>query len=551
MTTGGRLLIDALLANGADRVFCVPGESYLAALDALHDVADRLPLVVCRHESGAANMAEAYGKLTGRPGIAFVTRGPGATNASIGIHTARQDGTPMILFVGQVARSMRGREAFQEVDLVALFAPLAKWSAQIDDPTRIPEFVARAYATATSGLPGPVVIALPEDMLSTPVAGQIATAAMTALPRLAAEDAAVLRDELARAERPLVIVGGGAWSAAASADLATFAARNALAVAVEFRCQDFIDNEHSSYVGVLGTTVEPTLASLVREADVILALGARLGEIATQAYTLLEVPKPHARLLHVAPDAAEIGRVYAPARAMVADPRDAAAQLCRGAPLPSPPWAARTQAAHAALLLSRESRPAARGVDLAAFMALLRERLPADAVVVNGAGNFTAWVHRFFTYRGYGTQLAPRSGAMGYAVPAAIAAKLVHPDRIVVCVTGDGDFLMNGSELATAVMYEAAVVFIVVNNGMYGTIRMHQERRYPGRVVGTQLVNPDFAAYARAFGGYGELVETTDAAAPAFERAVRSGAPALLELRVDRSLLAPALTIDELRAGRS
>ena len=528
----------------------MPGESYLPVLDALYDVQDRLPLIVCRHESSAANMAEAHGKLTGRPGIAFVTRGPGATNASIGIHTARQDATPLILFVGQVARAMRGREAFQEVDLVAMFAPLAKWSAQIDAAERIPEVVARAFRTATSGLPGPVLIALPEDVLAARVDVSASAAGPLVRARLRDDDLIELRSELARAQRPLVIAGGGPWSAAAARDLAEFAADNALPVAVEFRCQDFIDNDHPSYAGVLGLGMQPALATLVREADVILALGARLGEIATQGYTLLDIPQPQARLLHVASDAGEIGRIYQPAFGAVADPADAAAQLRCCAPLREPVWAARTQAAHDALLESR-LLPAApvTGVDLAAFIAFLCERLPGDAIVVNGAGNFTTWLHRFFAYRQYGTQLAPRSGAMGYGLPAAIAAKLQFPERTVVCFTGDGDFLMSGNELATAVMYEAAIVVILVNNGMYGTIRMHQERHYPTRVLGTQLVNPDFAAYARAFGAYGETVGTSAGVEAAFERAVRSGGPALLELRVDRNALAPALTIETLRAG--
>ncbi len=543
-------MVDALIANGVQRAFCVPGESYLPVLDALYDVQDRLPLIVCRHENGAANMAEAYGKLTGRPGIAFVTRGPGASNASIGVHTAKQDATPMILFIGQVASALRGREAFQEVDLVAMFAPLAKWSAQIDAADRIPEFVARAFVTATSGLPGPVVLALPEDVLAAQVNGSACPAGPHAAPPLHPDDAAALRAHLARAQRPLVIAGGGPWSAAAAADLAAFASSNALPVAVEFRCQDFIDNDHPSYAGVLGLGTQPALATLAREADVILALGARLGEVVTQGYTLLHVPQPRARVLTVGIDAAEIGRVYQPAYAAIADPCDAAARLRDAEPIADPVWAPRTQAAHAALLESRTAVSASgSGVDLAEFVAFLRERLPDDAIVVNGAGNFTTWLHRFFTYRRYGTQLAPRSGAMGYGVPAAIAAKLTYPRRTVVCFTGDGDFLMSGNELATAVMYEVPIVIIVVNNGMYGTIRMHQERQYPARVLGTHLVNPDFAAYARAFGAYGETVGTSAGVAAAFERAVRSGGPALLELRVDRNALTPSLTINALRAA--
>jgi acetolactate synthase-1/2/3 large subunit len=527
VTSGGRLVVDALLANGADRIFCVPGESYLPVLDALHDVADRLALVVCRHESGATFMAEADGKLTGRPGIAFVTRGPGATNGSIGVHTARQDGTPLIVFVGQIDRGIRDRGAFQEVDLVAMFAPLAKWSTQIETPERIPE-----------------------DVLSATVDAAPDAAVAAGRPRLHDADAAAIHAELARAARPLVIAGGGAWSAAASSALAAFAGRSELPVAVEFRCQDFLDNDHPSYAGVLGLGASPAVTALVDDADVILAVGARLGDVVTQSYTLLEIPQPRSRLLHVLADATDLHRVYQPSLAIVADPRDALEGLFRTPPLPGAVWAARTRDAHATLLASRDAPPPAHGVDLADFVRFLRERLPVDSIVVNGAGNFSIWVHRFFTYRRYGTQLAPRSGAMGYGVPAAIAAKLRHPDRIVVCFAGDGDFLMTGQELATAAMTGAAIVVIVVNNGMYGTIRMHQERAYPERVVGTHLVNPDFAAYARAFGAWGETVETSAGATAAFERALRSGGPALLELRVDRTVLTPSATIDDLRTNR-
>lgn len=548
-SSGGRLLVDALIANGVERAFCVPGESYLPVLDALYDVADKLELVVCRHESGATNMAEAYGKLTGRPGIAFVTRGPGATNASIGVHTAQQDGTPLILFVGQVARSMRGRGAFQEVDLVAMFAPLSKWAVELDDPARIPEIVARAFATAMSGLRGPVMIALPEDVLAASAATPPVTTAVPARARLHPADAARIRAELGRAERPLVLVGGGTWSAAAARDLATFAQRNALPVAVEFRCQDYLDNDHPSYAGVLGLGAQPAVSALARDADVIVALGARLSETVTDGYTLLDVPQPRARLVHVAADAAEIGRVYVPVLACVADPADAIAQLAAGDAIARPDWAARTSAAHLALERSRATRPAERGVDLAAFIGGLSERLPADAIVVNGAGNFSIWLHRFFRYRRYGTALGPRSGAMGYGLPAAIAAKLVYPERCVVCFTGDGDFLMTASELATACMYGTALVIIVVNNGRYGTIRMHQERRYPGRVIGTELMNPDFAGYARAFGAAGFTAATTEDALAAFDDARQSNAPALLELSVDPELLAPARSVEELRSA--
>ena len=548
MRTGGRILVDNLVRQGADLAFCVPGESYLAVLDALYDVRESLRLIVCRHEGGAAYMAEAYGKLTGRPGIVFVTRGPGASNAAIGIHTAAQDSTPMIAFVGQVGSDFADREAFQEIDYRRMYGSVAKWVAQIDMVERIPEYVGRAFRIALSGRPGPVVLALPEDMLG-------ARAAVDDVERVepfpiapAPAQLAELRSRLAAAQRPLVIVGGSGWSAAACADLARFAEANALPVATAFRSQDLLDNRHPNYAGDVGIAINPKLAARVRDADLLLVIGERLGEMVTGGYALLKAPQPRQTLIHVHPGADELGSVYQPALAIEASPAAFIASLGRMAPIPRPAWAGTAGDAHEQYLAWQVPRPMPGRVDLWQVLAFLRERLPEDAILTNGAGNYTVWLHRLYRYRRYRTQLAPYSGAMGYGVPSAVAAKAVHPDRVVVSWNGDGCFLMNGQELATAVQYRLNVIFIVVDNGMYGTIRMHQERSYPTRVYGTDLVNPDFAALASAYGAYGERVSRTEEFAPAFERALASGRPSLLWLEVDPQALTAAATLDEIRA---
>ena len=529
----------------------MPGESYLAVLDALHD-AD-LRLVVTRHEAGAANMAEAYGKLTGRPGICLVTRGPGATHASVGVHTAFQDSTPMLLLVGQVARANAGREGFQELDYRQVFGPVAKWATQIDEAERVPEVVAHAWALATSGRPGPVVIALPEDMLReeadvpdarphTPVAASPGAAELERLQAL-----------LAAAERPLIVVGEGGWSAQAGADVLAFAAAADVPVAASWRCQDHVDNASPVYAGHAGLAMDPALATRLREADVLVALGGRLGEIPTAGYTLVDAPVPRQRLVHVHPDPDELGAVYQPELGIVSGLPQFAAALRT---LECPPAGVRdglAAAAHAEYERNlADVRELPGDLRLADVMQVLRERLPEDAILTSGAGNFTVWAHRYYAFRRFGTQLAPRSGAMGYGVPAAVAAKALHPDRPVVCLAGDGDFLMTGQELATAVQEALPIVVLVVNNGMYGTIRMHQERSYPGRVVGTDLVNPDFAAYARAFGAHGAVVERSEDVAGALDEALACGRPALLELRVDPEAITPRQTLAELReaAGR-
>ena len=540
------MLVDQLAIHGADLAFCVPGESYLAVLDALHDAPIRL--VTCRHEAAAANMAEAYGKLTGRPGICLVTRGPGATHASIGIHTAQQDSTPLILLIGQVGRSMTEREAFQEIDYRRMFQPLAKWVAQIDHAERIPELLARAFTVATAGRPGPVVLALPEDMLVDEVETADARPFVRVRTHPGAADLARLRDLLAASERPLAIVGGGGWTAEAGRDIAAFAEANAVPVGTSFRCQDYVDNRAPVYAGHVGVGIDPALAERVAAADLLLVVGSRLGEMTTGGYTLVEPPFPRQTLVHVHPGAEELGRVYQPTLPIHAgSPEFAAAAREHCVPgTQAPPRGDWVEGSHADFLASQEPVEVP-GLNLSVAMRTLRERLPDDAIVCNGAGNFAVWAHRFFPFRDYRSQLAPTSGAMGYGVPAAIAAKIVHPERTVVCVAGDGDFLMSASELATAAHEGAAVLFLVVDNGMYGTIRMHQEREYPGRVTGTALTNPDFAAFAASFGAYAELVERTADFAGALERALAAGGPALLHLRVEPDAITPNTTLTAIR----
>lgn len=546
--SGGQVLVDQLVLHGTELCFGVPGESYLAVLDALRDAP--LRMLVTRHEGGAANMADAYGKLTGRPGVCLVTRGPGATHAANGVHTARQDSTPMLLLVGQIARETTGREAFQELDYRAVFGSMAKWATQIDDAERIPDIIARAYAVATSGRPGPVVVALPEDMLTDEV--EVADGAPYAATDAAPGEAEMgrLAELLASAERPLAIVGEGGWTAQTGADVAAFAEAQNVPVAASFRCQDYVDNGSPAYAGHAGLGMEPALAARIREADVLLAIGGRLGEIPSDGYTLIRAGVPTQRLVHVHPDPDQIGSVYQPTLGIVASlPRFAAAARAL-APAGAENRAGLLAAAHAEYERNvAETRELPGALQLAAVIAALRERLPADAILTNGAGNFSQWLHRYYAYRRYPTQLAPRSGSMGYGLPAAIAAKAVHPERTVVCLAGDGDFLMTGQELATAVQEQLAVVVLVVNNGSYGTIRMHQERHYPGRVVATDLRNPDFVAYAKAFGAHGALVERSEDVAAALDEALACGGPALVELRVETEQITPRQTLSEIRAG--
>ncbi|CAB3698969.1 thiamine pyrophosphate-binding protein [Trinickia soli] len=546
--TGARLLVDALVTHGVDRVFSVPGESFLAVLDALHDETERIRTFVCRHEAGAANMAEATGKLTGRPGVALVTRGPGATHASIGVHTAFQDSTPMILLIGQCAREHLDREAFQEIDYRRMFGQMAKWVAQIDDARRIPEYLSHAFHTACAGRPGPVVLALPEDMLSDPcprVPGAPPFKRIAASPSHAQIDA--LRDLLERAQRPVVIAGGSGWNEQACADLRRFVESWQLPIGCAFRYQDTIDNDHPNYAGDVGLGINPALAQRIREADLLLVIGPRLGEATTSGYVLLDIPKTKQTLIHVHQGAEELGRVYAADLPIVSGMPEIASALAALEPRGTPAWAGTAQQAHGAYLEWRAPRPMLGDVQLGEIMAQLRERLPGDAIVTNGAGNYAIWLHRHFAYRQWRTQVAPTSGAMGYGVPAAIAAKALYPGRTVVALAGDGCFMMSSQELATAMQYRLNVVFIVVNNAHFGTIRMHQERHYPGRTHGTGLTNPDFAAFARSFGAHGETVERTADFLPAFDRCIASGLPAVIEIRVPQEVSTPSATLDDIR----
>ena len=544
--TGAEILVDQLKIHGADTVFCVPGESYLAVLDALYD-ANSIRLVTCRQEGGAAMMADAYGKLTGAPGICMVTRGPGATNASAGLHIAKQDSTPLILFIGQVARDTLERETFQEIDYRRMFGQLAKWVAEIDDPRRIPEFLSRAFHTATSGRPGPVVLSLPEDMLTETVDAADALPFVPVETWPGAAPMARLRELLAAARRPFLLLGGSAWDAEGVAAIERFAAANKLPVGCGFRRQDRFDNAHPCYAGDVGIGINPKLAQRIKESDLLIAVGPRLGEMTTGGYTLINLPVPKQKLVHVHPDPDELGRVYQPALPINATPRAFARAAAALTPIENPAWAEATEAAHRDYLAFRVPPRSPGEIQMGEIMLWLDQHLPPDAIVTNGAGNFATWVHRFHQYRRFGSQLAPTSGSMGYGFPAAVAAKIVHPERVVICVAGDGDFLMTGQELATAVHRRLAVIVLVLNNGMYGTIRMHQERHHPGRVIGTELHNPDFAALARAYGAHGEVVERTADFAAAFERAHASGLPAILELRIDPEALTIRQSLSEIR----
>ncbi|MDQ0392619.1 thiamine pyrophosphate-binding protein [Labrys monachus] len=543
---GGRLIVDALVAQGAGHVFCVPGESYLAVLDALHDAP--IDVTVCRQEGGAAMMAEAAGKLTGRPGIAMVTRGPGATNASHGIHIAMQDSTPMILFIGQVERGMREREAFQEVDYKAFFGSMAKWVVEIDKAERIPELVARAFRVAMQGRPGPVVIALPEDVLMEEA--EVADAALVepALTWPGNADMMRLQSLLWAARKPFVIVGGSGWSERAVASLTRFAERFDLPVGTSFRRQMLFPADHPNYAGDVGIGPNPKLAQRIKDADLLILAGGRLSEMPSSSYTLIDVPTPRQALVHVHAGAEELGRVYQPALAIHASPQAFASALEGLQPPNSLPWSGETREANRDFHAWTDEPKALPGsFQYGEALLWLRERLPEDAVICNGAGNYAIWVQRYLRFRRFGTQLAPTSGSMGYGVPAAVAAKALDRDRMVVCFAGDGCFMMNGQEFATAVQYDLPIVVIVVDNGMYGTIRMHQEREFPGRVSATQLRNPDFAAYAVAFGGHGERVETAAAFGPAFERAVASGKPSILHCRLDAEAITPMTTLAKIR----
>ncbi|MEN9778994.1 MAG: hypothetical protein RL014_142 [Pseudomonadota bacterium] len=549
----GHLLVECLVAQGVTHVFGVPGESYLAALDGFHAHAERIRFIINRQEGGAAFMAEAHGKLTGRPGVCFVTRGPGATNASIGVHTAFQDSTPMVLFVGDVASDQRDREAFQEVDYTHFFGPgtkgMAKRVERIDEARRIPEYVARAFATAMNGRPGPVVLVLPEDMLT-----QAVDASVQALPRVEAVEAwsdpgslRTLREMLLASQRPFVIAGGGGWTPQAAQALQRFAENWKLPVGNAFRFQDTFDNTHPQYAGDVGIGINPRLAQRVKDSDLIIAIGPRLGEMTTGGYTLLTPPKPAQKLVHIHASAEELNRVYQADLAMLSTMNAAARSLEVLTAPPSVPWEAWTAACHADYQANLQPQPLPGDIDMPAVVGVLQKHLPADAVLTNGAGNFASWLHRFYRYpglvHGLKTQVAPTVGSMGYGVPAGIAASIVS-GRTVFTIAGDGDFLMNGQELATAVQHGAKTIILLLNNGMYGTIRMHQEREYPRHVSGSQLHNPDFAALARAYGYEGVRITRTDEFEPALLAALARPHGTLIEAVLDPQVITTRGTLD-------
>lgn len=546
---GGHILADQLRIQGVDTVFCVPGESYIALLDGLYQQRNAIKVINTRHEGGASNMADAYAKLTGKPGICMVTRGPGATNASIGIHTAFQDSSPVILFIGQVARNMVDREAFQEIDFRRMYGEMAKWVAQIDDPARIPEYISRAFHVATSGRPGPVVLALPEDILSEMAIAQDVPAAVPVQASPSTENMDKFRDLLSEAKRPFLLLGGPTWNAKAVEDITEFSEANNLTVSVAFRWQDCFDNRHPQYAGDVGIGINPKLAERIKNSDLLIVAGPRMGEMTTQGYDLMEIPNTRQKLVHIHPGVEELGRVYYPDLAINSSLTNFASAARAIEPVDSTAWQGQSAEAHADYLERIKPTKVPGDVNMSEIISHLNKTLPEDAILTVGAGNYTAWAHRFFQHKMFKTQLAPTSGAMGYSVPAGIAAKLTAPERTVVSVNGDGCFMMLGQELSTAAQYGANVIFLIVNNGIYGTIRMHQEKRYPGNVIATDTKNPDFVKLAEAYHAHGERVEKTEDFAAAFERAQKCGLPAVIELVVDPEALTPNQTLTEFREG--
>ena len=545
MRHGGQILVDQLVAQGVSRVFSVPGESFLAALDGLHD--SGIQNIVCRQEGGAAMMAEAHGKLTGKPGVLFVTRGPGATNASAGIHIAKQDSTPMVVFVGQIARHHRDREAFQEVDYRAVFGTLAKWATEVDQIERLPEYISHAFHLASSGRPGPVVLALPEDMLSA-CADVVDLPAPSPQPfAISAEQVAAVTEALANAKRPLVLAGGPNWSATAAANLETFAQNWNLPVAVSFRRQDRMNNKNPNFVGDLGVGMNPKLGEMLTRADTLLVLGARLSDTTTNGYELLDPTRPGPRILHIHPDPSELGRVYHPALAIPARADQMLERLAQTEGKGD--WADWTNTARTQYEAWQKPVETPGAVKLEQVITWLSANLAPDSILTNGAGNYAAFLHRYYRFRQYGTQVAPTCGSMGYGFPAAIAASLQNPDKTVVCMAGDGCFQMTCNEASTAVQHGAKPIVIVANNGRYGTIRMHQERHYPGRPSGTDLANPDFAALARAYGGHGETVSDQADFPAAFARAQNAGTLAVIELKLDPDMLTTGQSLSQFRSA--
>jgi acetolactate synthase-1/2/3 large subunit len=544
---GGQILADQLALLGAERLFCVPGESFLGLLDGLYDHSDQIDVITCRHEGGAANMADAYGKMTGKPGLCAVTRGPGATNAANGIHTAFQDSTPMIVLIGQVAQDMADREAFQEMDYRRVFGEMAKWVAQIDDVARIPEYISRAWHVALSGRPGPVVLALPEDVLSAiasiPDARPVNVAGAAPLP----QDMAQISQMLDSAKKPLLVVGGPCWSANCAKLAEQVAERFDLPVATTFRCQDYFDNSHPNYAGVIGIAANPKLINKIRnDVDLLITIGSRFGEMTTQGYSLIDSPVPQMRFVHVHPGPEQLGHVYAPDVSVAAN-ADSFLQAMLQVQQPDHALRNWTAEFNKDFHDYRVPTKVAGALNMGDVIRHASDTLPTDTVYTNGAGNYAVWLHRFHAHCAYRTQLAPTSGSMGYGVPAAIAAKLQNRDKTVVCVAGDGCFLMTAQELATAKRYDLAIIWLVVNNGMYGTIRMHQERHHPDRVMATDLTNPDFVVYANAFGIAGEVVRETGDFPAALERAKNAKSGYMIELQVDPQALTPMQTLDQVR----
>ena len=549
LRSGGQVLVDQLRIHGVDTVFCVPGESYLTVIDALHDAQNEIKTVACRQEGGATNMAEAYGKLTGKPGVAMVTRGPGACNGSIGVHTAMQDSTPMVIFIGQVARDQEYREAFQEVDYHKFYGAICKEVVQIDSADRVPELVSQAFHVAASGRPGPVAVSIPEDMQRDMVDVGDARPFQTVRPEVGPKAMGAFRGHLASADRPLMILGGAGWSEQACSDIKAFAEANVIPVAASFRCQDLFDNMHANYVGELGTSASPKLAQRVKDADLLIVVGSRLGEMTSGGYSLVNLPVPQQKLVHIYMDSSEMGRIYEPDLAIVGSMESFAAAARDMEPVACGKWGDWMRQAHQDYLDNLEPSLEMSGVDMHEVMNILNAKLPDDAIITNDAGNFSGWAQRFYRYRGFRTQLGPTSGAMGYGIPAAISARLVRPGTPVVCFVGDGGAMMSGQEVATAVQYGSDPIILVINNNSYGTIRMHQERDYPDRSLATALVNPDFAKWAESFGAYGAVVERTKDFEPVFDAAMSAGRISVIEIRVDLETITTRTTLDKIRGS--
>lgn len=547
--TGGEILVAQLLNQGVERVFCVPGESYLAVLDALHDT--NIQITICRQEGGAAMMAEAYAKLTGKPGVCMVTRAPGATNAYAGVHIAKQDSTPLILLIGQIDTAMRERQAFQEMDYRAVFEDQTKWVTEIEHATRIPELMGRAFHIASSGNPGPVVIALPEDMLTTVTQVEDAPKIEEVPISPSEEQLNTAVSMLEGAEKPLIIVGGSRWSKEAVADLTKFTESHNIPVAVEFRRQMLFPHSHPCYAGDIGLAINPKLLQRIKEADCIMLIGGTLSEVPSQSYTLLDIPTPKQALIHIHPDINELNRVYKSQLAVNSTAEAWVKGLLSKSSTLNKNWETESTAAHNNYLEwsdpTKNSSPG--NLRMSYIMELLRKKLPSDSIMCNGAGNYASWLHRYHRFDEYGTQLAPTSGSMGYGLPAAVAAKQYHPEKAVICFAGDGCFLMHGQEFATAIQYNLPIIVLVFDNGMYGTIRMHQEKEYPNRVSGTYLKNPDFAQYAIAFGGHGERVERNEDFEAAFDRAMASNKPVIIHCLMDPEAITPDRTLSQIRDG--